>query len=130
MASRKDQVVPITKTKNKNILAASGGTLGVTTQSKARALSAVPFTPTSTMPKKQEHPTHEPMITLASLRAPREESPKRYSESLTSDADSSSSSYPVAMQVMTTGATSIEEQLTQMSEAIARHNMMKKRIVT
>ncbi|KAM1728975.1 hypothetical protein ACFX12_019426 [Malus domestica] len=43
----------------------------------------------------------------------------RYFMSLTSDADLSSSC-PVAMQVMTAGATSIEEQLAQMSEAIAR----------
>ena len=57
------------------------------------------------------------MITLASLRAPREESPKKYSESLLSDANSNSST---AMQVMTTGATSIEEQLAQMNEAIAK----------
>ncbi|KAM1754958.1 hypothetical protein ACFX12_007347 [Malus domestica] len=63
---------------------------------------------------------HEPMITLALLRAPREESPKRYSKSLISDADSSSNSYPVSMQVMPTGATSFEEQLAQMNEGIAR----------
>ncbi|KAM2137861.1 hypothetical protein ACFX1Q_009987 [Malus domestica] len=44
-------------------------------------------------------------------------SPRKYSESMLSDADSSGSS---AMQVMTTGATSIDEQLAQMNEAIAR----------
>ncbi|KAM1778580.1 hypothetical protein ACFX12_040061 [Malus domestica] len=69
----------------------------------------------STLPNE-----HEPVINLASLSAPREESPMRYSKSLTSDADSSSSSYLIAMQVMTTGATSIKKQLGQMSEAIAR----------
>ncbi|KAM2560924.1 hypothetical protein TB1_012045 [Malus domestica] len=67
-----------------------------------------------------------PVITLALLRAPREESSRRYFESLTFDADSSSSSYPIAMQVMTTGATSIEEQLAQMSETIARLTMTVK----
>ncbi|KAM1600957.1 hypothetical protein ACFXTN_023335 [Malus domestica] len=54
---------------------------------------------------------------LASLRAPREESQRKYFESLLSDADSSSG---IAMQVMVTGATSIEEQLAQMNEAIAK----------
>ena len=57
------------------------------------------------------------MITLASLSAPREESPRRYSESLLSDADLSSST---SMQVMTIGAASMEEQLAQMNEAIAK----------
>ncbi|KAM1725062.1 hypothetical protein ACFX11_023437 [Malus domestica] len=109
IASRKDQVVPSTNEKNKNILVASGGTLGDTTRRKAKALSAVPSTPTSTLLKEQKHSRHEPVITLASLRAPMEESPRRYSESLTSDVDSSSSSYLVAMQVMTTSLTSIEE---------------------
>ncbi|KAM1471167.1 hypothetical protein EV1_041261 [Malus domestica] len=79
---------------NKNVFAASGGTSGVTTRSKARALSTVSSTPTSTLPKEQEHPRHEPMITLASLRAPKKENSRRYSKSLTSDADSSNSSHP------------------------------------
>ncbi|KAM1400490.1 hypothetical protein ACFX2F_027760 [Malus domestica] len=119
MASRNDQAVPANNTKNKGILAASGGTLDVTTLSKARTLSAVLSTPPSTLPNEQEHPRHEPVITLALLKAPREESSRRYSESLTFDVDSSSLC-PVAMQVMTTGTTSIEEQLAQISEAIAR----------
>ncbi|KAM1680767.1 hypothetical protein ACFX2K_038407 [Malus domestica] len=89
----------------------------------ARALSALPSTSTSTLPNEQEQSRHEPVITLASLRAPREESPIRYLESLTSDTDSSSSLYPVAMQVMTTSVTSIEEQLAQMNEAIAMLTM-------
>ncbi|KAM1151822.1 hypothetical protein ACFX19_035100 [Malus domestica] len=109
-----------TNAKNNNILVASGGTLGITTRSKTIALSTVPSTPTPNLPKEQEHPRHEPMITLASLRVPREESSMRYFESLTFNADSSSSSHPVAIQVMTIGATSIEEQLAQMSESIAR----------
>ncbi|KAM2160593.1 hypothetical protein ACFX1X_044175 [Malus domestica] len=107
MTSRKDQVVPATNVENKNIIAVNGGTLGVTSQSKARAFSTLPFN----LLKEQEYPRHEPVITLASLRAPREESPIRYFESLTSDGKSNSNSYPVAMQVMTTGATLIEEQL-------------------
>ncbi|KAM1087465.1 hypothetical protein ACFX2B_012840 [Malus domestica] len=97
MASRKDQVVPTTNAKSKNILVVSGGTLGVTPRSKAKALAVVPSTPTQNLLKEQEYPRHEPVITLTSQRAPREESPIRYSESLTSDADSSSSSYPAAM---------------------------------
>ncbi|KAM1702488.1 hypothetical protein ACFXTN_025623 [Malus domestica] len=104
------QAVPTINAKNKNILAASGGTLGITTRSKAIALSTMPSTPTSTLQKEQEHSRLEPMITLAYLRALKEESPIRYSESLTSDADSSCNSYPIAMQIMTTGVTSIEEQ--------------------
>ncbi|KAM2437185.1 hypothetical protein ACFX1W_014323 [Malus domestica] len=90
---------------------------GVITRSKARALSAASSTPTSTLPKEQEHPRHEPVITLASLRAPRKESPRKYSGSTLSDVDSSGSS---AMQVMTTGATLIDEQLVYVNEAIAR----------
>ena len=46
-----------------------------------------------------------------------DESPRKYSESLLSDPDPSGST---TMQVMTTGATSIEEQLAQMNEAIAK----------
>ncbi|KAM2876462.1 hypothetical protein COP2_019455 [Malus domestica] len=120
MASRKDQVVPAINANNKNIFAASGGTLGVITRSNARAISAMFSTPTLTLPKEQEHLRHEPVITLAALRIPREESPMRYSKLLTSDANLSSSPYPVAMQVMTSGVTLIEEQLAQMSEAIAK----------
>ncbi|KAM2374308.1 hypothetical protein ACFXTH_043238 [Malus domestica] len=116
MASRKAQAVPTTNTKNKSILAAGGAISGIITRSKARALVASSSTPTSTLPKEQEYPRYEPMITLASLRAPREESPKKYSESLFSDADSSNST---SMQVMATRATSIDEQLAQMNEAIA-----------
>ncbi|KAM1920318.1 hypothetical protein ACFX15_024133 [Malus domestica] len=63
-----------TNTKNKNIIAASGGTLGFTTHSKARALFVVPSTPTSTLSKKQEHPRYELVLTLALLRVPMEES--------------------------------------------------------
>ncbi|KAM1164794.1 hypothetical protein PS2_024061 [Malus domestica] len=117
MASRKAQAVPTTNTKNKSILAAGGAISGIVTRSKARALVASSSTPTSTLPKEQEYPRYEPVITLASLRAPREESPKKYFESLFFDADSSDST---SMQVMATGATSIDEQLAQMNEAIAR----------
>ncbi|KAM1531363.1 hypothetical protein PS2_005475 [Malus domestica] len=117
MASRKAQTVPATGAKNKSVLVASGVTLGITTRSMARATSATSFTSASTLSREQKHPRHEPLITLASLRAPRGESPRKYSESMLSDADSSDSS---AMQVMTIGATSIDEQLAQMNEAIAR----------
>ncbi|KAM2901558.1 hypothetical protein FF1_007535 [Malus domestica] len=106
MASRKAQVVPTTGTKNKSIIVASSVTLGITTRSKARATFAASFTSASTLPREQEHPRHEPVITLASLKAPRGESPRKYSESMLSDVDSSGSS---GMQVMTTGATSIDE---------------------
>ncbi|KAM1813802.1 hypothetical protein ACFX11_027549 [Malus domestica] len=117
MASRKVQTVPATGAKNKSALVARGVTLGITTRSKARATSAVFFTSASTLPREQKHPRHKPLITLASLKAPRGESPRKYSESMLSDVDSSGSS---AMQVMTIGATSIDEQLAQMNEAIAR----------
>ncbi|KAM1302121.1 hypothetical protein ACFX2H_013077 [Malus domestica] len=117
MASRKAQTVPATGAKNKSVLVATGVTLGITTRSMARATSAASFTSASTLQREQKHPRHEPLITLASLIAPRGESPRKYSESMLSDADSSDSS---AMQVMTIGATSIDEQLAQMNEAIAR----------
>ncbi|KAM0989301.1 hypothetical protein ACFX11_013274 [Malus domestica] len=117
MASRKTQTVPATGAKNKSVLVARGVTLGITTRSKARATSAASFTSASTLPREQEHPRHEPLITLASPKAPRGESPRKYFESMLSDADSSGSS---AMQVMIIGATSIDEQLAQMNEAITR----------
>ncbi|KAM2279791.1 hypothetical protein FF2_039788 [Malus domestica] len=91
--------------------------LGIITRSKARALAASSSTPASTLSKEQEHSRHEPVITLASLRALKKESPRKYFESLFSDADASDST---AMQVMAIGATSIDEQLAQMNEAIAR----------
>ncbi|KAM1563343.1 hypothetical protein ACFX10_037772 [Malus domestica] len=133
IASRKDQAIHATNMKNKGILATSGGTLGVTTRRKEITLSTVPSTlkqgknslgrafhpsinsakgPIAPEAQTCDHPG-------ALLRAPKEEIPMRYSESLTSDADSRSSC-PVAMQVMTTSVTSIKEQLTQMSEAIIR----------
>ncbi|KAM1325670.1 hypothetical protein ACFX2H_046347 [Malus domestica] len=117
MASKKAQVVLAANARNKSVITAGGVTSGVITRSKARALSAASSTPTSTPPKEQEHPRHEPVITLASLRAPWKESPRKYFGSTLSDVDSSGSS---AMQVMTTGATSIDEQLAHMNEEIAR----------
>ncbi|KAM1220086.1 hypothetical protein ACFX13_047931 [Malus domestica] len=117
MASKKAQVVLAANARNKSVITAGGITSGVITRSKAIALSVASSTPTSTPPKEQEHPRHEPMITLASLRAPRKESPRKYSSSTLSNVDSSGSS---AMQVMTTRATSIDEQLAHMNEAIAR----------
>ncbi|KAM1331279.1 hypothetical protein ACFX15_043018 [Malus domestica] len=108
MTSKKVQVVLTTNVKNKSVITTGGVTPDVTTRSKARAIFAAFSTPASTLPKEQEHPRHELMITLASLRAQREESPRKYLEPLLSDADLSSS---IAMQVMTTGTTSIEEQL-------------------
>ncbi|KAM0987405.1 hypothetical protein ACFXTH_011528 [Malus domestica] len=117
MASKKAQVVLAANARNKSAITAGGVTSGIITRSKVRALSAASSTPTSTLPKEQEHPRHKHVITLASLRAPRKESPRKYSGSTLSDVDSSDSS---AMQVMTTGATSIDEQLAYMNEAIAR----------
>ncbi|KAM2431631.1 hypothetical protein ACFX1W_018923 [Malus domestica] len=117
MASKKAQVVLAADARNKSIITAGGVTSGIITQSKAKVLSVASSTPASTPPKAQEVPRHEPVITLASLRAPREESQRKYSESLLSDVDSSSG---IAMQVMVTGTTSIEEQLAQMNEAIAK----------
>ncbi|KAM1579585.1 hypothetical protein ACFXTI_041501 [Malus domestica] len=73
MASRKAQSVPATGAKNKSVLVATGVTLGITTRSMARATSAASFTSASTLPREQKHPRHEPLITLASLRAPRGE---------------------------------------------------------
>ncbi|XP_050160362.1 uncharacterized protein LOC126633865 [Malus sylvestris] len=117
MESKKAQVVLAADARNKSVITARGVTSGIITRCKAKALSAASSAPASTPPKAQGHSRHEPVITLASLRAPREESQRKYSESLLSDADSSSG---IAMQVMVTGATSIEEQLAQMNEAIAK----------
>ncbi|KAM1593550.1 hypothetical protein ACFX10_000056 [Malus domestica] len=104
----------------KSVITAGGVTSGVTTRSKVRALYAASSTAASTPLKEQEHLRHELVITLASLRAVREKSPRKCSGSMLSDADSSDSS---AMQVMTTGATSIDEQLAHMNEAIVKLTM-------
>ncbi|KAM3016412.1 hypothetical protein FF2_000438 [Malus domestica] len=117
MASKKAQVVLAADARNKSVITTGGVTSGIITRSKAKSLSAASSALASTPPKAQKYPRHEPVITLASLRAPREESQRKYFESLLSDADSSSS---IAMQVMVTGATLIEEQLAQMNEAIAK----------
>ncbi|KAM2197681.1 hypothetical protein ACFX1Q_001051 [Malus domestica] len=117
MASRKVQAVPATNTKNQSVLTASGITSSIITRSKARALSAASSTHTSTLPVEQEHQRHEPVIAMASLRSLREESSKKYFDSMLFDANSSSS---IAMQVMTTKATSIEDQMAQMNEAIVK----------
>ncbi|KAM2292235.1 hypothetical protein ACFXTI_026999 [Malus domestica] len=77
MASRKAQTTPIIGAKNKSVLVASSVTLGITTRSKARATYAASFTSASTLPKEQEHPRHEHVITLALLRAPMGESPRK-----------------------------------------------------
>ncbi|KAM1693096.1 hypothetical protein COP1_032431 [Malus domestica] len=92
MASRKAQSVPATGVKNKSVIVAGGVTLGITTRSMAKASFAASFTSASTLLGEQEHPRHEPLITLASLRAPRGERPREYSESMLSDDDSSGSS--------------------------------------
>ncbi|KAM1718124.1 hypothetical protein ACFX11_025877 [Malus domestica] len=92
MASKKVQVVLATNARNMSVITAYGVTTGVKTQSKAIALSAASSTLASTPSNEQEHPRHEPVITLASLRAPREESPRKYSGSMLSNAHSSGSS--------------------------------------
>ncbi|KAM1050610.1 hypothetical protein ACFX2A_033041 [Malus domestica] len=89
MASKKAQVVLAANARNKSVIIAGGVTSGITTRSKARALSVASSTPASTPPKEQEHLRHEPVINLASLRAPRKESPMKYSGCMFSDADSS-----------------------------------------
>ncbi|KAM1600210.1 hypothetical protein ACFXTN_022702 [Malus domestica] len=71
MASRKAQTVPAIGANNKSVLVSSGVTLRITTRSNARATYAASFTSASTLPREQEHPKHEPVITLASLRAPK-----------------------------------------------------------
>ncbi|KAM1016072.1 hypothetical protein ACFX13_046546 [Malus domestica] len=92
MASKKAQVVLAANARNKNVITVGGVTSGVITRSKARALSAASSTPASTPPKEQEHLRHEPLITLASLKAPRKESPRKYSGFMLSDADTSGNS--------------------------------------
>ncbi|KAM2695528.1 hypothetical protein EV1_040013 [Malus domestica] len=79
MASKKAQVVLAANARNKSVITAGSVISGVTTRSKVIALSAASSTPASTPPKEQEHLRHKPMITLASLRAPRKESPMKYS---------------------------------------------------
>ncbi|KAM1543957.1 hypothetical protein PS2_013219 [Malus domestica] len=92
MASKKAQVVLAANTRNKNVITAGNVTSDVTTRSRARALSAASSTPASTPPKEQKYLRHQPVITLASLRAPRKESPMKYSGCMLSNANSSGNS--------------------------------------
>ncbi|KAM2501700.1 hypothetical protein ACFX1W_032349 [Malus domestica] len=111
MASRKVQAIPATNAKNKSVLTASGVTSDIITRSKARALSYINSTNGASAPeaRARDH--------LSLVKSTNGGSSNKYSDSMLSDVDSSSSS---AMKVMTTGATSINEQLAQMNEAIAR----------
>ncbi|KAM1678076.1 hypothetical protein ACFX15_037536 [Malus domestica] len=120
MASRKAQAVPTTNAKNKSIIAAGGAISGIITRSKARALAASSSTLASTLPKEQEYPSHEPVITLASLRAPREESPRKYSKSLFSDADSSDSTAMQMNKAIARLTQTVEEKDLQIAALVNR----------
>ncbi|KAB2617438.1 dicarboxylate transporter 1 [Pyrus ussuriensis x Pyrus communis] len=132
MASKKGQVVPTIKVKSVNISAANGET--VTFQHATSKL--VP------LKEQGERQKRELVISLALLG--HQSNSKERLLLLAPNADSSigsyhrsptdnlhkgtsvtplmsaADSYPMIMQVMTTGATSIKEQLAQMNEAIVK----------
>ncbi|KAM1315567.1 hypothetical protein ACFX2F_019311 [Malus domestica] len=82
MASKNVQAVLATNAKNKSVITVGGVISDVTTRSVAIALFAASSTPASTPLKEQEHRRHEPGITLASLRAPKELLPRGSTQSL------------------------------------------------
>ncbi|KAM2167828.1 hypothetical protein ACFX1Q_037336 [Malus domestica] len=122
MASSKGQAVPATT--GGMILstsAANGQSIGATTAPQHATSKLVP------LKEQGEHQRCESIINLTSLRAPKHAAEAHKMTSQSSQRCSSSASWMskgksrlLVAQVMTIDVTSIEEQLAQMNEAIAR----------
>ncbi|KAB2612176.1 hypothetical protein D8674_036856 [Pyrus ussuriensis x Pyrus communis] len=131
MASKKSQVVLATKAKSVSGLAASGKSIGATSRSKAKAVTTLQHAPSKLMSlsEQEKHWRCKPIMPIFVLNL------REHSSSSSLDADSSAKyyygspmndhrtkisltpsmftekSHPLAIHVMTTSATSIEEQL-------------------
>ncbi|KAM2811692.1 hypothetical protein COP1_044303 [Malus domestica] len=120
MASSKGQAV-LTKGRSLSTFAMNGASIGATTVPQHATSKLVP------LKEQGEHQRHESVINLTSLRAPKHDAEAHKMTSQSSQRRSSSASWIskgksrlLFAQVMTIGVTSIEEQLAQMNEAIAR----------
>ncbi|KAM1348395.1 hypothetical protein ACFX2F_002576 [Malus domestica] len=122
MASSKGQaILATTEGRILSTSAANGQSIGATTASQHATSKLVP------LKEQGEHPMCESVINLTSLRAPKHDAEAHKMTSQSSQRRSSSTSWMskgksrlLVAQVMTIGVTSVEEQLAQMNEAIAR----------
>ncbi|KAM1734637.1 hypothetical protein ACFX11_020085 [Malus domestica] len=122
MASSKGQaVLATTEGGILSTSAANGQSIGATTAPQHATSKLVP------LKEQGEHPRCESVINLTSLRAPKHDAEAHKMTSQGSQRRSSSASWMskgksrlLVVQVMTIGVTSVEEQLAQMNEAIAR----------
>ncbi|KAM1420272.1 hypothetical protein ACFX13_002690 [Malus domestica] len=122
MASSKGQaILATTEGRILSTSAANGQSIGATTASQHATSKLVP------LKEQGEHPMCESVINLTSLRAPKHDAEAHKMTSQSSQRRSSSASWMskgksrlLVAQVMTIGVTSVEEQLAQMNEAIAR----------
>ncbi|KAM1179755.1 hypothetical protein ACFX13_019238 [Malus domestica] len=120
MASSKGQVV-LTKGRSLSTSAMNGASIGATTAPQHATSKLVP------LKEQGEHQRRESIINLTSLEAPKHNAEAHKMTSQSSQQRSSSASWMskgksrlLVAQVMTIDVTSIEEQLAQMNEAIAR----------
>ena len=122
MASSKGQaVLATTDGRILSTSAANGQSIGATTAPQHATSKLVP------LKEQGEHPRCESVINLTSLGAPKHDAEAHKMTSQSSQQRSSSASWMskgksrlLVAQVMTIGVTSVEEQLAQMNEAIAR----------
>ncbi|KAM1373562.1 hypothetical protein ACFX2I_024250 [Malus domestica] len=122
MASSKGQaVLATTEGRILSTSAANGQSIGATTAPQHATSKLVP------LKEQGEHPRCESVINLTSLGAPKHDAEAHKMTSQSSQRRSSSASWMskgksrlLVAQVMTIGVTSVEEQLAQMNEAIAR----------
>ncbi|KAM1738980.1 hypothetical protein ACFX11_014747 [Malus domestica] len=122
MASRKGQaVLATTKGRILSTFAVKGQSIGATTAPQHATSKLV------LLKEQGEHQKRESVINLTSLGAPKHAAEAHKMTSQSSQQRSSSASWMskgksriLVAQVMTIGVTTIEEQLAQMNEAIAR----------
>ncbi|KAM2672670.1 hypothetical protein EV1_008331 [Malus domestica] len=122
MASSKGQaVLATTEGRILSTSAANGQSIGATTAPQHATSKLVP------LKEQGEHPRCESVINLTSLGAPKHDAEAHKMTSQSSQRRSSSASWMskgksrlLVAQVMTIDVTSVEEQLAQMNEAIAR----------
>ncbi|KAM1639197.1 hypothetical protein ACFXTN_008515 [Malus domestica] len=122
MASSKGQaILATTEGRILSTSTANGQSIGATTAPQHATSKLVP------LKEQGEHPRCESVINLTSLGAPKHDAEAHKMTSQSSQRRSSSASWLskgksrlLVAQVMTIGVTSVEEQLAQMNEAIAR----------
>ncbi|KAI5340168.1 hypothetical protein L3X38_019442 [Prunus dulcis] len=128
MASKKIQSVPAMRGKNVSASFSSGDSAGVVTRNKAKAISATQHvTSIPTQAKvKDVHRRERSLLPISDADSstgtyhgsPHDDQQKKLTSASVGE------SYSMAMQVMVTGAMSIEEQLAHMSEAVTKLTKM------